>query len=165
MSPQRSEVEATMQGVATDPREVPAYGVSKESSPRGAGGGFLKTINDVAGALLPFVDAALSFKAGYQGLPLPGRNPTDPRMGGDKLIFQVYQDMLARNEQEAERARQEREVASQRDLERQIILEGVRSDKIPFEEALKALKTGKFEFGVPSGSEKLPSQAPATPAG
>jgi len=165
MSPQQSEVEVAMQGVNADPREVPAYGVSRESSPRGAGGGFLKAVNDVAGALLPIVDVARSFKAGYQGLPLPGRNPNDSRMAGDKLIFQVYQDMLARNEREAERARQEREVASQRDLERQIILEGVRSDKIPFEEALKALKTGKFEFGAPSGSERLPSQAPATPAG
>jgi hypothetical protein len=164
MFPQQAETGFSSQGITQDPREVPSYGVSMESAPRGSGGGFLKAINDVAGMLLPIVGIAQSFKAGYQGLPLPGRNPNDARMGGDRFIFQVYQDMLARNEREAERARQEREAANQRDLERQIILEGVRSDKIPFEEALKALKTGQFDFGAPAAPEQLPSQAPATSA-
>ena len=162
MSPQASEVEAAMQGVAADPREVPAYGVSMQSTPRG--GGFLKTVNDIAGALLPIAETALSFKRGYEGLPLPGRSPQDSRMAGDALIFKVYEEMTKRNEQEAAQARQDREAASQKDLERQIILEGVRSNKIPFEEALKALKTGEFEFGTPAPTEQLPSQAPATPA-
>lgn len=166
LMPRQSEMEAAVRGIVSDPREVPAYGVSMASTPQGAGGGggFLKAINDVAGALIPFVDVARSFKAGYQGLPLPGRSAEDSRMAGDKLIYQVYQDMLARNEQEAERARKEREQAGQRDLERQLILEGVRGNKISFEDALKALKTGQFDFGTPSGSERLPSQAPATQA-
>jgi hypothetical protein len=85
-------------------------------------------------------------------------------MAGDALIFKVYDQMMKRNEQEAIQARQDREAANQKDLERQIILEGVRSNKIPFEDALKALKTGQYEFGAPAPTEPLPSQAPATPA-
>ena len=161
-SPQRSEVENAMGAITSDPREVPAYGVSMESAPRG--GGFLRTINDIAGALLPLADVALSFKRGYEGFPLPGRGAQDARMAGDSLIFKVYEQMMKRNEQEAIQARQDREAASQKDLQRQIILEGVRSNKIPFEDALKALKTGQFEFGTPASTEPLPSQAPATPA-
>ena len=163
-SPQRSEVENAMGAITFDPREVPAYGVSMESAPRGGGGGFLRTINDIAGALLPIANVALSFKRGYEGLPLPGRGAQDSRMAGDALIFKVYDQMMKRNEQEAIQARQDREAANQKDLERQIILEGVRSNKIPFEDALKALKTGQYEFGAPAPIEPLPSQAPATPA-
>ena len=164
-SPQRSEVENAMGAITSDPREVPAYGVSMESAPRGGGGGwFLRTINDIAGALLPLADVALSFKRGYEGFPLPGRGAQDARMAGDSLIFKVYEQMMKRNEQEAIQARQDREAASQKDLQRQIILEGVRSNKIPFEDALKALKTGQFEFGTPASTEPLPPQAPATPA-
>lgn len=162
--PQRSEVETSMEGITADPREVPAYGVSMGSEPRGGGGGFLRTINDIAGALLPIAEAALSFKRGYQGLPLPGRNPGDSRMGGDRMIFEVYQQMLDRNEKEAERARADREAASQKDFRRQLILEAVRSNKMPYEDALKALQTGQFDFGAPASTEQLPSQAPATPA-
>lgn len=162
--PQRSEVETAMEGIVSDPREVPAYGVSMESEPRGGGSGFLKTINDIAGALLPIAETALSFKRGYEGLPLPGRNPQDSRMAGDALIFKVYEQMMKRNEQEAIQARAEREAASQKDLERQLILEGVRSNKIPFEDALKALKTRQFDFGSAAATGKLPSQAPAAPA-
>jgi hypothetical protein len=135
-----------------------------ESAPRGGGGGFLRTINDIAGALLPIADVALSFKRGYEGFPLPGRSAQDSRMAGDALIFKVYDQMMKRNEQEAIQARQDREAANQKDLERQIILEGVRSNKIPFEDALKALKTGQYEFGAPAPTEPLSSQAPATPA-
>lgn len=155
--PQRSEVETAMGGITADPREVPAYGVSMGSEPRG-GGGFLKTINDIAGALLPVAEVALSFKRGYQGLPLPGRNPQDSRMAGDALIFKVYEQMMKRNEEEAAQARADRQVASEKDLQRQLILEGVRSNKIPFEDALKALKTGQFDFGAPASTEQLPSQ-------
>lgn len=162
--PQRSEVENAIGAITSDPREVPAYGVSMESTPRGSGGGFLRTINDIAGALLPIAQTALSFKRGYEGLPLPGRNMQDSRMAGDALIFKVYEQMMKRNEQEAIQARQDREAANQKDLERQLILEGVRSDKIPFEDALKALKTGKFDFGSPAGTELAPPAAPATPA-
>jgi hypothetical protein len=37
-------------------------------------------------------------------------------------------------------------------------------DKIPFADALKALKTGQYEFGASAPTEPLPSQAPAAPA-
>lgn len=161
--PQRSEVETAMEGITADPREVPAYGVSARTSPQG-GNGFLRTINDIAGALLPIAETALAFKRGYQGFPLPGRSPNDSRMAGDGLIFQVYQQMLDRNEREAARAREEREASRQRDLQNQIIMEGLRTDKIPFEKALEALKTGKFDFGSTAGTELAPPAAPASPA-
>lgn len=162
--PERSEVDLAAAG-ATQPATDSAYGVSMGTEPRGnTGGGFVKTINDIAGALLPLAEVALSFKRGYQGLPLPGRNAQDSRMAGDALIFKVYEQMMKRNEQEAAQARQDREAASQKDLERQLILEGVRSNKIPFEDALKALKTGQFDFGTSASSEPLPSQASAAPA-
>lgn len=160
--PQRSEVEAAAAGIS-DPGS-PSQSVSMQSAPRGGGGGFLRTINDIAGALLPIAETALAFKRGYQGFPLPGRGAQDSRMAGDALIFKVYEQMMKRNEQEAAQARADREAASQKDLERQLILEGVRSDKIPFEEALKALKTGQYSFGAPAETEELPSQAPAAPA-
>lgn len=160
LMPRQSEMEAAAQGIVSDSREVPAYGVSIESEPRSSGG-LVRTIDDIAKALLPLAETALSFKRGYQGFPLPGRDPQEPRMGGDSLIFKVYQEMLNRNEQEAIQARKDREAASQKDLERQLILEGVRSNKIPLEDALKALKTGQFDFGTQVPTEQLPSQAPA----
>ena len=161
---QRPEVENATQELVFNPSETPADGVSMGSEPRGNGGGFLKTINDIAGALLPIAEVALSFKRGYEGLPLPGRDPQDSRMAGDALIFKVYEQMMKRNEQETIQARQDREAANQKDLERQLILEGVRSDKIPFEAALKALKTGQFDLGTSAAAGTLPSQAPATSA-
>lgn len=142
----------------SDLREVPSYSISRESEPREAGG-FLGAIDKVAGALLPFLDVARSFKAGYQGLPLPGRTREDSRMAGDRLIFQVYQDMLARNEREAERAREERKLASDEDLRRQLILKGVEKGDISLDKALKALKSGEFDFSAPPGPT-----APASPA-
>ena len=157
-------VESATQEIVFNPRETPADGVSMGSEPRGNGGGFLKTINDIAGALLPIAEVALSFKRGYEGLPLPGRDSEDSRMAGDALIFKVYEQMMKRNEQDTIQARQDREATSQKDLERQLILEGVRSNKIPFEAALKALKTGQFDLGTPAATGTLPSQAPATPA-
>jgi hypothetical protein len=164
-SPQRSEVENAMGAITSDPREVPTTGVLYGVCPSWwRWRRFLRTINDIAGALLPLADVALSFKRGYEGFPLPGRGAQDARMAGDALIFKVYEQMMKRNEQEAIQARQDREAANQKDLERQIILEGVRSNKIPFEDALKALKTGQYEFGAPAPTEPLPSQAPATPA-
>lgn len=159
---QQSEVAPLSVGFA-EPVEA-ATGISRESTPRGVGGGILGTINDIAGALLPIAQTALSFKRGYEGLPLPGRSAQDSRMAGDALIFKVYEQMMKRNEEEAAQARADREAASQKDLERQLILEGVRSNKIPFEDALKALKTGQFDFGAPTSTEQLPSQTPATPA-
>ena len=121
-------------------------------------------INDIAGALTPLVDVARSFKAGYQGLPLPGRSPSDSRMAGDSLIFQVYQQMLDRNEREAAQARQDRETARQRDFQNQIIMEGLRKDKIPFEKALEALKSGEFDLGALTSAELASPAAPAAPA-
>lgn len=160
--PQGSEVEAAAAGVVGPGQS--GQSVSMQSAPRAGGGGFLKAVNDIAGALLPIAETALAFKRGYQGLPLPGRGPQDARMAGDALIFKVYEQMMKRNEQEALQARADREAASKRDLERQLILEGVRADKIPLEDALKALKTGNFDFNASAEAEELPSQAAATPA-
>lgn len=147
---------------------VPTYGVAMGTEPQSSGGGgfggFLRSINDIAGALTPLVDAARSFKAGYQGLPLPGRSPSDSRMAGDSLIFQVYQQMLDRNEREAAQARQDRETARQRDFQNQIIMEGLRKDKIPFEKALEALKSGEFDLGALTSDELASPAAPAAPA-
>lgn len=147
---------------------VPTYGVAMGTEPQSSGGGgfggFLRSINDIAGALTPLVDAARSFKAGYQGLPLPGRSPSDSRMAGDSLIFQVYQQMLDRNEREAAQARQDRENARQRDFQNQIIMEGLRKDKIPFEKALEALKSGEFDLGALTSAELSSPAAPAAPA-
>lgn len=159
--PTRSEADSA--AGLTQPQSGDAYGVSMGSAPSNAPGGLVKTINDIAGALLPVAEVALSFKRGYQGLPLPGRNPQDARMAGDALIFKVYEQMMKRNEQEAIQARADREAASQKDLERQLILEGVRANKIPFEDALKALKTGEFNFGAPAQEPLTPPTA-ATPA-
>jgi hypothetical protein len=160
--PTRSEADSAAAGL-TQPQSGDAYGVSMGSTPGNAPGGLVKTINDIAGALLPVAEVALSFKRGYQGLPLPGRSPQDARMAGDALIFKVYEQMMKRNEQEAIQARADREAASQKDLERQLILEGVRANKIPFEDALKALKTGEFNFGAPAQEPLTPPTA-ATPA-
>jgi hypothetical protein len=161
MPSQRSDVERAYGAVVSDPREIPSYGVSASSTPASAGGGFLKTVNDIAGALLPILDVARSFKAGYQGLPLPGRNPDDARMAGDRFMFEIYQNMLERNERESERAREERKAAGEEDFRRQLILKGVEKGEIPLDKALEALKGEKIQFGIPSGTTNLPSEAPS----
>jgi hypothetical protein len=160
MRSQQSDVERAYGAVSSDPRQVPAYGISAASEPTSRGGGFLKTINDIAGALLPILDVARSFKAGYQGLPLPGRSSDDSRMAGDRFMFEIYQNMLQRNEQEAQRAREERKSAGEEDFRRQLILKGVEKGDISLDKALKALQGEKIEFGTPSGSTNLPSEAP-----
>lgn len=144
-----------------DPRDSRAYGVSMESSaPQGSSGpGFLGTINEIAGKLAPIVEAAVAFKQGYQGYPLPGRDASDPRMAGDRFIFQVLEDMRARNEESEERARMERESARESDMRQRLILAGVEKGDISWKEALEALKTGGIEYMKPQ--DRLPSQAPA----
>lgn len=161
MPSQQSDVERAYGAVVSDPREIPSYGVSAGSTPASGGGGFLKTVNDIAGALLPILDVARSFKAGYQGLPLPGRGPEDSRMAGDRFMFEIYQNMLERNEREAERARGERKIAGDEDFRRQLILKGVEKGDISLDKALEALKGGKIQFETPSGTTNLPSEAPA----
>lgn len=143
-----------------DPRDMP-NGVSIGSTPN-QGGGFLSGLNDIAGKLAPLVEAAVAFKRGYQGYPLPGRDAADPRMAGDRFIFQVLEDMRARNEASEERARQEREDARQYDMRQRLILAGVEKGDISLSDALKAIQSGQFDFGKPEG--KLPSQAPASGA-
>ena len=144
-----------------DPRDARAYGVSMGSEPVQADSnlGFLGRLNDIAGKLAPIVEAAVAFKQGYQGYPLPGRGVDDPRMAGDRFIFQVLEDMRARNEQSEERARIERESARESDLRQRLILAGVEKGDISWKEALEALKTGGFESIKPQ--DRLPSQAPA----
>ena len=147
-----------------DPRDARAYGVSMGSEPVQADSnlGFLGRLNDIAGKLAPIVEAAVAFKQGYQGYPLPGRGVDDPRMAGDRFIFQVLEDMRLRNEKSEERARQEREDARQSDMRQRLILAGVEKGDISLSDALKAIQTGQFDFLKPE--DKLPSQAPATPA-
>lgn len=142
---------------------APAVGVSMESTPASTGGGgFLSRLNELAGGLVPLVDAAVAFKRGYQGYPLPGRAIDDSRMAGDRFIFEVLEDMRARNDIAEERARAEREQARQADLQQRLILAGVEKGDISLTDALKAIQTGQFEFATPK--DKLPSQAPAAPA-
>lgn len=164
MFPQRSEMEQAAQNIVSDPREVPAYGFSRASTPVGVGqdNGFFGTINKVASALQPFLDAAVAFKRGYQGFPLPGRNPDSFRMGGDALIFKVYEDMLKRNERESELARQEREKTRAADLQERLILEGVKKGDISWKDALEEINRRKTPYG---GSDVLQApEAPSRPA-
>lgn len=144
-----------------DPRDVRPMGVSMESEPD-RGLGFLGTLNEIAGNLAPLVEAAVAFKRGYQGYPLPGREVSDPRMAGDRFIFKVLEDMRARNEASEERARQEREEARQSGMREKLILAGVQKGDISLSDALKAIQSGQFDFSKTEG--KLPSQAPAAPA-
>lgn len=144
-----------------DPRDTRPTGVSMGSEPR-QGGGFLSGLNELAGNLAPLVEAAVAFKRGYQGYPLPGRGVDDSRMAGDRLIFQVLEDMRTRNEAAEERAREERERARQSGMREKLILAGVEKGDISLSDALKALESGQFDFGKTEG--KLPSQAPASPA-
>ncbi len=144
-----------------DPRDAGATGVAMGTAPR-RDGGFLSGLNEIAGKLAPLVEAAVAFKQGYQGYPLPGRGAADSRMAGDRFIFQVLEDMRARNEASEERARQEREAARQSDMRQRLILAGVEKGDISLADALKAIESGQFDFG--KTEDKLPSQAPATPA-
>ena len=82
-------------------------------------------------------------------------------MAGDRFIFQVLEDMRARNEASEERARQEREQARQSDMRQRLILAGVEKGDISLSDALKAIESGQFDFEKTEG--KLPSQAPASP--
>ena len=147
-----------------DPRDSRGFGVSMESAaPQGGSGGdFFSKINDIAGKLAPFVEAAVAFKRGYQGYPLPGRGVDDSRMAGDRLIFEVLENMRTRNEQAEERARQERESARKSGMREKLILAGVEKGLYSIEDALKAIEGG----AMPSEKQedKLPTQAPASGA-
>lgn len=152
-------------GIAEGPaasRSVPASDVSMGTEAPRTGGGFLSRLNELAGNLVPIVDAAVAFKRGYEGYPLPGRSVDDSRMAGDRFIFEVLEDMRARNEASEERARAEREQARQADLQQRLILAGVEKGDISLTDALKAIQSGQFEFPAPK--DKLPSQAPASGA-
>ena len=122
---------------------VPGFAIGTQPSaaaPSEAGGGFLGGLNRFAGAIAPIVEAAAAFKQGYQtGFPLPGRSPGDTRMGGDRFIFQVLEDMRQRNEAAADRARSDREAARKEEARNQVILEGIKAGKIDPKEALKIL--------------------------
>lgn len=144
-----------------DPRDARSFGVSMESSAP-SGGGFLSKVNEIAGVLAPIVEAAVAFKRGYQGYPLPGRDEGDARMAGDRFVFQVLEDMRARNEMAEERARAEREETRRSDMQQRLLLAGVQKGDITLADALKALETGQFQVAPSEG--KLPSQAPAQPA-
>lgn len=121
-------------------------------------GGFWGGLDRLAGGLLPIVEAAAAFKRGYQtGLPLPGQYG-EPRMAGQDLMFRVLEDMRARNEAAAERARDERLAAEERGFKQQILMQGVEQGKISYADALKALKSEDFTLGEP-----VTTQAPAAP--
>jgi len=143
-----------------DPRDSRGFGVSMESA--APQGGFLSKLNEFAGKLAPFVEAAVAFKRGYQGYPLPGRGVDDSRMAGDRLIFEVLENMRTRNEQAEERARQERESSRKSGMREKLILAGVEKGLYSIEDALKAIDSG----AMPSEKQedKLPTQAPASGA-
>ena len=143
-----------------DPRDARPYGISIESTtPRT---GFLSKIDEIAGVLAPIVEAAAAFKRGYEGYPLPGRVEGDARMAGDRFVFQVLEDMRARNELAEERARMEREESRKSDMQQRLLLAGVQKGDITLADALKALQSGQFEVAKPE--DRLPTQAPASGA-
>jgi hypothetical protein len=143
-----------------DPRDSRGFGVSMESA--APQGGFLSKLNEFAGKLAPFVEAAVAFKRGYQGYPLPGRGVDDSRMAGDRYIFEILKDMRTRNEQAEERAREEREAARKSGLREKIILSAMEQKLISPQEALRRLETGDVTFE--EQEDKLPTQAPASGA-
>jgi len=143
-------------------------GATTSSAPVGStaqrGGGFWSAVDRFAGAINPLVEAAVAFKQGYQtGLPLPGRSPNDSRMAGDAFVFKILEDMRARNEASADRARTEREAARKEEARNRLILAGVESGKIDIKDALKVLGGGLTQIpGVESSGQ--PQTAPTETA-
>lgn len=125
--------------------------------------GFLGTIDKLAGAIAPIVEAAAAFKYGYQtGLPLPGAS--SPRMAGDALMFQVLQDMRQRNEAAAERAREEREEARKTDLRTKILTEAYRNKEISLEDLMRNLGAGEITgLAVEKPTAVVPEQESPKP--
>ena len=122
---------STPPGVAMGTEPAPA------GTPSAPKGNFLSGLNQVAGVLADIVEG---FQRGRMGYMTTG----DPRMGGDRLmrmITQQLEDSRARNEAAAERAREERKEAQKRGFEQQILLEGVKQGKITYEDALNRLKS------------------------
>ncbi len=147
--------------IGTEPTAPTSIGSVTPEGRRG--GGFWSAIDRFAGAINPIVEAAVAFKQGYQtGLPLPGRGPNDSRMAGDTFIFKILEDMRARNEASAERARMEREESRKAEARNQLILAGVESGKIDIKDALKILGGGLETLpGVETPSQ---TQTPPTPS-
>ena len=133
-----------------------ALGTEPAASSPSRQGGFLAGLERFAGTVAPFVEAAVAFKRGYNtGLPLPGRYGGS-RMAGQEFIFQVLEDMRARNDIAAERAREERETARKQDLLNQIALKAYENKEISLSDLMKQIKTG--DFGSLESSEALPTQ-------
>ena len=133
-----------------------ALGTEPAASSPSRQGGFLAGLERFAGTVAPFVEAAVAFKRGYNtGLPLPGRYGGS-RMAGQEFIFQVLEDMRARNDIAAERAREERETARKQDLLNQIALKAYENKEISLEDLMKGIESGGLaDLG---STEKLPSQ-------
>lgn len=142
--------------IASTPAGVPNAGGAPT---RGGGGGFFRVLDDISSKLAPFVEAAVAFKQGYQGYPLPGRGMNDSRMAGDRFIYEVLQDMQQRNEKASEQSRRDREVARQEDMRNQLILKGVEKGEITLADALKAIEANRAEVGATGPT--VPPQAPA----
>jgi hypothetical protein len=161
----RSDFESAP-GVALGTEPGAGAPVAETSAGYGAprqGGGFLEGLDRVAGALLPFANAALAFKRGYDtGLPLPGSYGGNNRMAGQELMFTVLQDMRERNERAAEQARSDREAARERDLRNQILLKAYEKKEVTLDQLLRGIESG--DLGSLATPEPLPSQAPAAPA-
>ena len=148
-------------GVAmgTEPVGMPAPAPAAGFEAPRRSGGFLEGLDRVAGALLPFANAALAFKRGYNtGLPLPGTYGGGNRMAGQELMFTVLQDMRERNERAAEQARADREAARERDLRNQILLKAYEKKKVTLDQLLRGIDSG--DLGSLTAPEPLPSQAP-----
>lgn len=162
----RSDFEAAPSiAIGTEPAAavIPAPASATDVGTSRQRGGFLEGLDRFAGTLLPFANAALAFKRGYDtGLPLPGAYGGNNRMAGQELMFTVLQDMRERNERAAEQARMDREDARERDLRNQILLKAYEKKEVTLDQLLRGIESG--DLGALTSPGPLPSQAPAAPA-
>lgn len=137
-----------------------AMGTAPATQSQPQGGGFLAGLERFAGAVLPIAEAAVAFQQGRKGqLPLPGRSPNQRPLAGQLFMYKVLEDMRARSDAAAERARSDRERARQQDLQNQILLKAYENKELSLDEVMR-----RIQGGAAMETEQLPTQAPSAPA-
>jgi len=129
-------------GGPTTPETV--YRPKPDSAPQKKEGGFVKTVTDIANALTPLVRAAVAFKFGYEGTPLPMPGYGNRRMASQRLMFELLENQQQRSDEMMRQARQDKIDSQEREEFNSLIQNAIRSGDLTPAQGAEALKTRAF---------------------
>ena len=129
-------------GGPTTPETV--YRPKPDSAPQGKEGGFVKTVTDIANVLTPLVRAAVAFKRGYEGTPLPMPGYGDRRMASQMLMAKMLENQQRRSDEMMRQARQDKIDSQKRTEFGSLIRDAIKRGEITSAQGAEALETGAF---------------------